>query len=788
MIFLGRGGVGGVLSDFNRCSFDFCLKLVKCSRDPRQNKKFWEAAQAIQAWTADMRFHAQFAKIPLAQQYWIKASDCGEGEKRPGLSSLITFHGCLGQCQNCPEDLQDVDPDEYVLCPDELLKRIYHDARCGIFNQCSLLLTYPVQKGENSVAKCIDDNIAKGKTFSEKDLLNCCYQILSAIDYLYERGAAHRDIKPANILADKFSEKETVFRLIDFDAFHSPEHNSTAGTAGFLPDELLVAELQKRFPPLEFRVLLDCFALAQTISCMHAGCQVPPEEFSPAIPGVIKQLYTIGKFHPSQIKTLLAELEKYNCRSPEFVYTPTDYVWGSSYPFDSAGICELGEYGTFHEQLRFAAGPTVKFDPLLKTPCCRASLHTRFPFIHCPLGSDRRNTYFHAPDDAATGTRPQDMDFTCYIPKTLLNTCLSAEEKEKLFSYGRQLDAFLDSHKERSFFLPREGHILWCDGEIKILWGFGPRLRSAVCCEDYFRFLAGEKVRFSYQDWRTLLPLDSRLRKDTCQEYWQNILAETAAHSWTDYSWLYKIPEFREFVISKAGSLSVQERLRSMPHIPELEKELTVKVCRELLQEFSKDLRHAWLFDSEIFRKKIADETLLFSEKHWLEVRNHTHTFDHQISADTGFLMFKSGSAAQRKSLLNSSLRSALLSRIRKDPAERIKVFFLLEKYDEETFSELMPEEARKEFTSRQWGQFIALGPELVKFMPEKFFSFLSRKTWVRLLGAKPELFANCPCCKAFDSAQWCSILLQQPGLKKFLPSDIVFSDHEERRLRKKHF
>ena len=441
-----------------------------------------------------------------------------------------------------------------------------------------------------------------------------------------------------------------------------------------------------------------------------------------------------------------------------------------------------------------------------------------------------------------------------YEPRIFQSWNLSQQERELLFSYGKQLNEYYSRADENvcAYHLKKE-HIIWCDGEIKIIWGLGEKLEKPVDYEDYFRWLAGKDIKFSYPDWKTLLPHETGLSRDASPEYWQRLMDEVVAdfseksgyaRRGKNYSWLYEIREFREFVVShaqklsengvlcflpeipgladkltdstwwmllkKAGSdsrydwiiklqpfrefamqnakeLSTQEWLCLLQKIPDLEKKLTVRVCRQLLKEFAQSSKYAWLFDKAVFRKKIAREKLEFSTAHWLAIRKYTHEFDCWCSPEVGVEIFKHGSCAQRKSLLESPAGTAIYSWLQQNPNELFKVFFLYKKYDEEKFTEFFPENVRAGFTSRQWGTFIAANPRLVKFMPERVFPYLARRVWVRLLGFTPELIEKCSCRQDFNSAQWCSIILQQAALKEYLPPDITFSENEENRLREKN-
>ena len=717
MNFLGKGGVGSVLSNFNRSVCGFGLKIVIRSREPSGNQMFWEAAKSIQAWTANIRFHVQFSKLPLAQQYWIKESDCRTFEKKQRLSDLIACRGRLGDISECPEALKDIDPREYVLCPEDLLAEIYDNDRCGYVMPYHLLVTYPVQQGESTLASCIDRKIA----FSEHDLLSCCYQILSAIDYLYERKCAHRDIKPSNILIDENKSGEKLFRLIDFDAFHSTEYTSTAGSELFLPAPSIYEELKKQYQPLEFRVLLDCFALAQTIICMHRKNQKPSAEFALDLPPLVKELYRIQKFKPSDIKPLLAEL-KNDCLRNSYNYA---CIFNRTYDFDKMGECYLGTLGTFHEQIRFSE----KFDPIIQNSEVNFSRLNipgeLFDILLFPVAHDLRNNYYHAPDNMYSGCRP--INFHYYKPKSLSNTILSEDEQQSLIQKGRKLNEVLKNYKS-SFFIPQKTHIVFVDGDLKLFWGMGEKVCRAINYEVYFSYLAtNETSNFSLNDWLDFLPCCS-----------------------------------------------------------ELQDQLPQQISLKLLEIL--DTNTAWLFKIKQFREHIKGKNLTFSAGCWWEICQYTDEFDQYIDSTKAWEMFCMASGKQRGMLLKRSKIKEKLS----VPPENfkmdnyLKAFFALRMYDENNFSRWFSESDYEKFSITQWGSILSVNPCLLKFMPKENFQLLDRKIWVRLLGVRAELLAQCPCLNDFNSKQWCSIILQQPKLKEYVPADIIFSDKEEMRLRKK--
>ena len=145
--------------------------------------------------------------------------------------------------------------------------------------------------------------------------------------------------------------------------------------------------------------------------------------------------------------------------------------------------------------------------------------------------------------------------------------------------------------------------------------------------------------------------------------------------------------------------------------------------------------------------------------------------------------MYKTANTNQRNSLLESSLGALLRAALLNDPDERLKKFIRAKKYDEESFTSFFPEDVIANFSSRQWSKIVIANPQLFKSVPENMVPFLNSEAWVRLLGADPELINQCPCLEDFSSCQWCSILLQSPVLRDFLPDFIQFTQKEQNRL-----
>ena len=836
-----EGGVGIILD--TGAGENLCLKVFY-----RRNRDFWAHVRSVQEWTGRMRFIAGCTKLPVALRFWIHRDDAWTRTpfNQMHLSKVIWSAQAFAEAKD--EALKAVSPDQYILCSEEQLASIYQDdntnnKRCNV----RLLATYPVQKRECSVKDIID---RQDDEFTREEILRAFYQILCSIEYIYRSGCAHSDIKPGNILVNTDENGKRNFFLNDYDSFNTPEAPSTSATPGFFPKDC-AEELKKKFPK-SYRILYDCYALAVTILCMAEKLNSPDyisvlSLRSDKLPEQVKRLYQITSFDPENIADIIKELEeKCGCERQSCDYCGADIT---SYEFDRKQSYRIGEFGYFHEQILLS-----KFrDPLWMIPNCYINVPQELSdILLMPLGHYGLNTFLHAPDDAGTGKRP--VNFENYIPKTLSNTSLSSAEKEILLDDGRRLNEYFDAAECRSAYLPQKDHIIWCDGTLKILWGLGSELDTPINYEDYFRWLVGEDVRFSYQDWRTLLPHEYSLSWNASPEYWQSVLDEVVEeyskfHCLVkslrkDYDWLYEISEFKKFVIRRSNALSLDGWLCYLPnipeladklnddvckqllskavdsdykgivdipafkdfviqhakelterewlcylqHIPELEKKLTVKICRQLLTVFSEHVEYSRLFGYKNFRKKIADEVLNFSTDHWMAIREYTKEFDDRITdADMIWQMYQRSTATQKKELLqNPPWACVIQDKTANDPKAHFRNFFRGQRYDRETFLKFYPQQSHTGLSGRIWGNIIAVNPELIYLLPPRIFSFLNRKAWVRILGVRPDLAERCEKWESFSASEWVSILVQQPDFKRFVPDSVHFSSDERTKIEEK--
>jgi len=88
------------------------------------------------------------------------------------------------------------------------------------------------------------DKIVERGQYSEKDAANIVRQIISAVEYLHERGIAHRDLKPENLLSSGADEKETI-KIADFGFskdFTDDKLQTSCGSPGYVAPEVLTSE------------------------------------------------------------------------------------------------------------------------------------------------------------------------------------------------------------------------------------------------------------------------------------------------------------------------------------------------------------------------------------------------------------------------------------------------------------------------------------------------------------------------------------------------------------------
>jgi calcium-dependent protein kinase len=83
--------------------------------------------------------------------------------------------------------------------------------------------------------------LKKTKKVQKKTMKGIMTQLLTAVEYLNERGFIHRDIKPENVMYAVTEEGEMLLKLADFGLSCSIDHKSNfeAGTPGYMAPEIV---------------------------------------------------------------------------------------------------------------------------------------------------------------------------------------------------------------------------------------------------------------------------------------------------------------------------------------------------------------------------------------------------------------------------------------------------------------------------------------------------------------------------------------------------------------------
>ena len=126
--------------------------------------------------------------------------------------------------------------------------------------------------------KTVFDDLAAGKTYSEKDALNIIIQVARALEHAAERGFVHRDVKPKNIMITK----DGVAKLADMGLARETSDRQAAeaeagrayGTPYYISPEQIKGERN-----VDFRA--DIYSLGATFYHMVTG-KVPFESNTPA--------------------------------------------------------------------------------------------------------------------------------------------------------------------------------------------------------------------------------------------------------------------------------------------------------------------------------------------------------------------------------------------------------------------------------------------------------------------------------------------------------------------------
>jgi len=125
----------------------------------------------------------------------------------------------------------------------QIMKNVRHD---------NILKLYEVFEDEEQFflvmelvpGKELFDKIVERGQYSEKDASNIARQIISAVEYLHEKGIAHRDLKPENLLSSGNEEQELI-KIADFGFskdFNEDKLQTSCGSPGYVAPEVLTSE------------------------------------------------------------------------------------------------------------------------------------------------------------------------------------------------------------------------------------------------------------------------------------------------------------------------------------------------------------------------------------------------------------------------------------------------------------------------------------------------------------------------------------------------------------------
>ncbi|CAH3193330.1 unnamed protein product [Porites evermanni] len=149
-----------------------------------------------------------------------------------------------------------------------ILKKVDHPNIIRLWeifdNKTHLYLVMDLVKGGE-----LFDRIVEKGNYTEKDASDLIRQILSAVDYLHDKGIVHRDLKPENLLYYSPDEDSKIM-ISDFGLSKTEDDDSmmatACGTPGYVAPEVL------RQKP--YGKAVDCWALG--VICYILLCGYPP--------------------------------------------------------------------------------------------------------------------------------------------------------------------------------------------------------------------------------------------------------------------------------------------------------------------------------------------------------------------------------------------------------------------------------------------------------------------------------------------------------------------------------
>jgi len=125
----------------------------------------------------------------------------------------------------------------------QIMKNVRHDNILKLFevfeDEEQFFLVMELVPGKE-----LFDKIVERGQYSEKDASNIARQIISAVEYLHEKGIAHRDLKPENLLSSG-SEEQELIKIADFGFskdFNEDKLQTSCGSPGYVAPEVLTSE------------------------------------------------------------------------------------------------------------------------------------------------------------------------------------------------------------------------------------------------------------------------------------------------------------------------------------------------------------------------------------------------------------------------------------------------------------------------------------------------------------------------------------------------------------------
>eukprot|EP01091_Cochliopodium_minus_P007030 TRINITY_DN16972_c1_g1_i1.p1 TRINITY_DN16972_c1_g1~~TRINITY_DN16972_c1_g1_i1.p1 ORF type:complete len:392 (+),score=138.66 TRINITY_DN16972_c1_g1_i1:35-1210(+) len=125
----------------------------------------------------------------------------------------------------------------------QIMKNVRHDNILKLFevfeDEEQFFLVMELVPGKE-----LFDKIVERGQYSERDASNIARQIISAVEYLHEKGIAHRDLKPENLLSSGSEEAELI-KIADFGFskdFNEDKLQTSCGSPGYVAPEVLTSE------------------------------------------------------------------------------------------------------------------------------------------------------------------------------------------------------------------------------------------------------------------------------------------------------------------------------------------------------------------------------------------------------------------------------------------------------------------------------------------------------------------------------------------------------------------